>query len=100
MAYQPPPPAGTSAQQNQLALWAMITGIAGIVLIWIPYIGILGLLSGIAALILGLMGNGRARTMGGTGRGQAITGIVLGAVTIGIFIIGLVFLASVIGGFS
>jgi hypothetical protein len=78
----------------------MITGIAGVVLIWIPYISIIGLLSGIAGLILGIMANNRAKAMGGVGKGQAITGIVLGAITIGIFIISLIFVASVIGGLS
>ena len=96
MAYQPPPPPATPA--NHVALWAMITGIAGIVLIWIPYIGLLGLLSAIAALILGIMGNRQAAVLGGLGQGQAITGIVLASITIGLFLLFLIFAAVFIAG--
>lgn len=74
----------------------MITGIAGIVLIWVPYISLLGLLSAIGALVLGIMGNGRANAMGGAGKGQAIAGIVLGSVALGIFLILVIVAGAVI----
>ena len=107
MAQNPPPPppqhAGAqpaAGQQNQLALWAMITGIAAIVLIWIPYVSIAGLLAAIAAVVLGIMGNNKAKVLGGAGRGQAITGIVLGAVALALFIIAIVLVGAFLAGAS
>jgi hypothetical protein len=92
---QAPPPAGTPAtSENQLAQWAMYAGIGAIVLfllgLFIPVVGFIGLLSGIAALIMGIMGNNKAKMMGGLGKSQAMTGLILGAVTIGLFVIFLI----------
>jgi multisubunit Na+/H+ antiporter MnhB subunit len=92
---QAPPPAGTPAtSENQLAQWAMYAGIGGIVLfllgLFIPVVGFIGLLAGIAALIMGIMGNNKAKMMGGLGKSQAMTGLILGAVTIGLFVIFLI----------
>jgi hypothetical protein len=83
-----------AAGQNQLAQWAMYAGIAGIVLfllgLVVPVVGFLGLLAGIAGLILGIMGNNQAKRSGGLGKSQAMTGLILGAVTVGLFIIFLI----------
>jgi hypothetical protein len=97
MAYQlPAPPSTPATQRNQLALWAMITAIANVVVFLTSSItwafgilvnfGDVWLLSGIAALALGIMAHKRANMMDGVGRGQAITGIVVGAIAIAIFI--------------
>jgi hypothetical protein len=92
---QAPPPAGTPAtSENQLAQWAMYAGIGAIVLfllgLFVPFVGFIGLLAGIAALIMGIMGNNKAKMMGGLGKSQAMTGLILGAVTIGLFVIFLI----------
>jgi hypothetical protein len=92
---QAPPPAGTPATgENQLAQWAMYAGIGAIVLfllgLFVPFLGFIALLAGIAALIMGIMGNNKAKMMGGLGRTQAMTGLILGAVTIGLWIIFLI----------
>jgi hypothetical protein len=100
---QAPPPAGPPAtSENQLAQWAMYAGIAGIVLfllgLFIGFLGLLGLLAGIAGLILGIMGNNKAKQMGGAGKAQALTGLILGAVVVGLFIISLLFVGAIISG--
>jgi hypothetical protein len=89
---QAPPPAGTPAtSENQLAQWAMYAGIAAIVLFLLGFVlgplVFIGLLAGIAALIMGIMGNNKAKMMGGLGKSQAMTGLILGAVTIGLFLV-------------
>ena len=57
---------------NQVSLWALITGIASIVLWWLP------IPFGIAAITLGHIGLVKTKGQRGTSRGFAITGLVLG----------------------
>lgn len=69
---QPPPtPASPAVAKNTPALWALILGIAGFVLL--P----LALLTGIAAIVLGAIGLKKASDQG-TGKGMAGTGLGLG----------------------
>jgi hypothetical protein len=103
VSQQPPTsPASRAAGENQLAQWAMYAGIAGAALfligLFVPFLGFLGLLAGIAALILGIMGNNQAKTLGGLGRQQAMIGLILGAVVIGLFLIFLIVAGSIIAG--
>lgn len=65
-------PAGEE-QSNGLALAAMITGIVGLILAFIPLIGILSWIICPVAAVLGFIAMGKA-----TGKGMAITGIVTG----------------------
>lgn len=75
-SFAPPP------RQNGLALASMITSLAGTMFCLVP--GIIGLILGIVAL-------GQISRDGSTGRGFAITGIVVGAISL--FFIALVFVA-------
>lgn len=85
---------GEINEKNNVALWAMILGIVGILLVITIVIFPLGTLLGIAALVLGIMGLRRANKMVGPQRrkGMAITGIVLGILsllaTLGIILVG------------
>jgi hypothetical protein len=65
-----------------MALAAMIIGILSLLIAWIPFIGILGTIGGIVALVLGFVGRGRIKKSGAGGNGMAITGIATGAVAI------------------
>jgi hypothetical protein len=59
-----------------------IVGIAGYVLAWIPAFGIpIGLVMGILAIILSAVGLGRTQYVD-SGRGMAITGLILGILTV------------------
>lgn len=82
----PPPPGGGSYGQgfqgqraNQLALWSMITGIVAFPLLCMCGIG---LLPAIVALVLGFIARGQIQKSQGTetGMGQALAGIILGAI--------------------
>jgi hypothetical protein len=92
--------AGTPAatqQINQVALWAMITGIAGLTVGWmvpLPFC--------IAAVILGHIGLSQLKRGQGTGRGYAIAGLATGytGIAIAILFIGLIVLAFVTLGFD
>lgn len=70
----PMPPSGGASQSNGQATTAMILGIVGFLCV--------GVLAGIPAIIFGFMGKKKADELGGVGRGQAITGIVLGILSV------------------
>lgn len=75
--------ASAAGAADTLSLISGILGIVGFVLSFIPFIGIIGLPLALAAIILGIIGLAK-----GTGRrGWAITGIVLGALALLIWII-------------
>ena len=99
-----PPPGATygygapglqGPQANQMALWSMITGIASIPLLCLCG---LGFLTGIAAMVLGIISKSQISKSQGmqSGGGQALAGIILGAIAIvfavlygvGIFVMG------------
>ena len=86
----PPPYAGLStrlysgdadraAGTNTAAIWSLVSGICGIVLVifwwW------LGAAGGVAALVWGLVGMRRAQRYG-VGYGMSIAGLILGALTV------------------
>lgn len=74
-AYGTPPAA---APRNGLGIAALVLGILGFLTSWIAVGGLLGL----AALGLGIAGLRRANRREATNRGMAITGIVLGALSV------------------
>ena len=57
-----------------LAITSMVLGIVSVVLFWIPYVDILTLLLGIAALVMGIIAGKKAKN------GMAVAGIVLGII--------------------
>lgn len=84
-------PAATQ-KLNQVALWAMITGVAGLTVGWmvpLPW--------SLAAVILGHIGYSQVKRGQGSGRGYAIAGLATGytGIAITILIIGLIALAFI-----
>ncbi len=74
---------------GNLGLLSLIFGGAGVLLVFIPAIGIIGLLSGIAGFVLGLIAlkRGEKKTM-------PIIGMVLGGLVILLFIVAIAVIAS------
>src|SRR5690606_6104291 len=79
---------------NGMAVTALVLGIVAITVgVWsiIPVLGLVAaffaFVPGVLAIIFGAIGRTRAKTLGGIGGGQALTGLVLGAVTIGIIVL-------------
>lgn len=87
---------------NGLCLASLITALAPLIINWIPVVQWFGLLSSIAAIILGAMGLKKVKASNGaeTGKGMAIAGIVIGAVDIFLFIIIVVVIGLIIGAFA
>jgi 1-acyl-sn-glycerol-3-phosphate acyltransferase len=67
-------------QGNGLAVAGMVCGIVGLVLFWIP---VLGWILAILAIIFSGVGIAKANK-GASGKGQAVAGLVLGVVSIGL----------------
>lgn len=91
--YQQPYMVVQRPPSNGQAIGAMVLGIiAAAVGVWafVPFVGlisaVLGFLPAVIAVILGHLGLNGANRMGGTGRSQAITGFILGYVTLAIII--------------
>jgi hypothetical protein len=68
-----------------MAIAAMVLGIVGLVLAFIPVVGVVSFVLGPLAVILGIIAFVKRR-----GRGQAIAGIVTGAIAFVVAIVGLV----------
>lgn len=66
--------------RNGFGVAALVLGIVAIVLFWIPFVDILGIILGILAIVFGVVGIARVRTGQATNRGMAIAGIVTGAI--------------------
>jgi len=79
--WAPAPP--VAGQSNGMAVAALVCGIISFFC--------LGLLLGIPAVVLGFLGLNKSKELGGTGKGQAIAGIVLGGLatlwSIGFFLL-------------
>jgi hypothetical protein len=81
-----PPAAGT----NGFAVTALVCGIGGALLGLIPILSIPALIAGVVALVFGLVGRGRVKRLGVTGKGMATAGVILGSIAIVLGIIGFV----------
>jgi hypothetical protein len=88
--YQPLP----TGPKNGLGIAALIVALGGLLFCW-TVIG--GVALGVVAVIIGIVGRGRAKRGEATNGGVAITGALLGALAV---VVGLVFIPIWIGVFS
>ena len=88
--YQPPP----TGPKNGLGVAALVAAIVGLVFCWSVFGGVV---LGVVAVILGIVGYGRAKRGQATNTGVAIAGIVLGALAV---IVSLVFIPIWISVFA
>ncbi|MFZ0832016.1 MAG: DUF4190 domain-containing protein [Mycobacterium sp.] len=87
--YPPPPPTPYGGQappqatpRNGLGITALVLAIIGLLICWIPFAGFVGLILGVVAVILGILGRGRVKRGEADNGGVALGGIVLGALAI------------------
>jgi hypothetical protein len=74
----PPIPAPV-APRNGMASAGLALGITGILLCWLPLVG---LVAGILGIVFGAIGMSKAGRLGGVGRGAATGGLVCGIVSV------------------
>jgi hypothetical protein len=86
---RPGPPAGagpggypTTRPRNGMGTAAMVLGILALVLVVLIFFSPLGALLGLLAVIFGILGTLRANRGEADNRGQALTGLVTGAVAL------------------
>ncbi len=95
-AYQPPQYGpGSNTAQDPKAVGALVTGVLS--LIFILFCGILSIPLGIAAIVLGVQARGRTRAAG-TSSTMATAGLVLGAVSLVVMVVGGVVFAVMSSG--
>jgi len=84
------------------AIAAMVLGIVSIVSVFIPGFNLIGLICGVVAIILGVVGKNTVERSNGelTGTGMATAGIVLGIITVGLDILLLIACGAIIGSMS
>lgn len=82
---------------NGIGTAAGVLGIVGAVLMFIPIIDYLAIILGVLAVIFGAVGINRSKRLGGAGKGMAITGLVLGLISIAIPVL---FIAAIYGAVS
>jgi hypothetical protein len=70
------------ARRNGMGTAALVLAIIGLLICWIPFVGFLGLVLGLVAMILGFIGRGRANRGEANNGGIALGGIVLGFLAI------------------
>jgi hypothetical protein len=70
-------PTPATAPRNGFGTTALVVGIVGILLCWVPVFGII--IAGVA-ILFGILGLGRTKRAEATNHGHAVAGVVLGAV--------------------
>lgn len=97
---QPWGPPGTqqppAQPRNGLGTTALVLGIVGIIFAIIPFLFWLGGVLGLLALIFGIIGSSRAGKGLATNKGMAVTGLVLGVVSIVVSIAWTVVIATAV----
>ena len=85
------PPAGAG---NGMAVAALVLGIVGCVLCWVP---VLGLILGVLGIVFGALGRKRAQREPGAGKGtMALSGLILGIIATVLSVLLLFVLSSAI----
>jgi hypothetical protein len=83
------PGSSADGSRNSLATAAMTCGIIAVLLAWIPFVVVAGVVLAVLALVFGVKGLRRSADAG-RGRGSAIAGIVTGTIALLAAIIGVV----------
>ena len=77
--HYPPQP---NRAANGLAVAALVVGILSILLAWIPVINIVAIIGGLVAVVLGALALNKIKKSGQGGKGLAIAGLILGALSV------------------
>ncbi|MFF9852653.1 DUF4190 domain-containing protein [Streptomyces litmocidini] len=90
------PPAAPRVMRNGLGTAALILGIIGTVSGFMPFLFWLAGILGVIALILGLVGKGRVKRGEADNKGVALTGVILGLVSLILSVVGIVIVVTAV----
>ena len=83
------PPAPPNAARNGMATAALVCGLIGVGLAWIPFVVVAGFVLSVLAIVFGVSGL-RQANLNDRGRGKAIAGTVLGGVGVALSVLGVI----------
>jgi lysylphosphatidylglycerol synthetase-like protein (DUF2156 family) len=89
-------------KNDGLSITSMILGIVGLVLTFVPGLNFIGIVCGILAIVFGIISKNKIQSSNGelTGLGMAKAGLILGIVTLGLFILTLVACGAILSSLS
>ncbi|MEU1225426.1 DUF4190 domain-containing protein [Streptomyces sp. NPDC005828] len=90
------PPAAPQVMRNGLGTAALILGIIGTISGFMPFLFWLAGILGVIALILGLVGKGRVKRGEASNKGAALTGAILGLVSLILSVVGIVIVVTAV----
>lgn len=88
LGIEPTPSAAPTQSNAGIGTAAMVLGIVGIALAWVPFVVVLGLIAAVLAIVLGAVGVRRARRTGAN-RAFAVAGIATGVGALAVSIVGI-----------
>ncbi|MBO1751388.1 DUF4190 domain-containing protein [Actinotalea sp. BY-33] len=74
--------AGAGSPSSTLAVVSLVVAVLSLLGAWVPFVGILGLVGGVVAVLVGVTARRRARRGEASGPGMALAGVVVGAVAV------------------
>lgn len=92
----PTPPGQPTRPPRGMAIAAFVTGTAGIVTGWVPFVFVLAACSAVLAVIFGVIGLRTARRNDGYGRGFAVAGLVLAPIALTVCVAGFLLTRAVL----
>ncbi len=92
-------PQAAPQEGNGMAVSSLVLGIIGVIMSFIPIIGVVAWILGPLAIVFGAVGRGKAKR-GAPYGGMALAGLILGIVTVGIAILWVIGLIGAAGGSS
>jgi hypothetical protein len=90
------PPAAPQVMRNGLGTAALILGIIGTISGFMPFLFWLAGILGVIALVLGLVGKGRVKRGEASNKGVALTGAILGLVSLVLSVVGIVIVVTAV----
>jgi hypothetical protein len=85
----PGPYGAPPARANGAATAALVCGLVGVAIAWIPLLVVVGVVLAVLAIVFGAKGLRQSRESGG-GRGRAVTGLVSGIAALALSVVGVI----------